>query len=67
MLPSISIQEPSSVLNLRQQDPSSSICLEGMVAASAVHSMSAWEAAEIKVCPTFFALKVLRRPLARVS
>ena len=51
MLPSISIQEPSSVLNLRQQEPGSSVRLES-IAPSALHSMSAWEAAEVKVCIT---------------
>ncbi len=49
MLPSISIQEPSSILNLRQQEPSSSVHLESIVPL-ALHSMSAWEAAEVKVC-----------------
>jgi len=48
MLPSISIQEPSDILNMRQQDLSSSICLES-ITPSAHQYMSAWEAAEIKV------------------
>ena len=48
MLPSISIQEPSAVLTLRQLDPASSIDFASM-APSALHHMSAWEAAEIRV------------------
>ncbi len=48
MLPSISIQEPSAVLTLRQVDPVSSADTASM-APSALHRMSAWEAAEIQV------------------
>lgn len=50
MLPSISIQEPSEVLNLRQQDTKSSVSLETFrVGHIALDRMSAWEASEIKV------------------
>ena len=48
MLPSISIQEPSAVLTLRQLNPASSIDLASM-GPSALHCMSAWEAAETQV------------------
>ena len=48
MLPSISIQEPSAVLTLRQLDPASSIDLASM-APFALHCMSAWEAAQTQV------------------
>ena len=51
MLPAISIQEPSAVLNLRQQDPASTVSLGSAGSAvPALQSMSAWEAAEVQVC-----------------
>ena len=54
MLPAISIQEPSAVLNLRQQDPASTVSLGNLGSAGsagpALQSMSAWEAAEVPVC-----------------
>ena len=51
MLPAISIQEPSTILNLRQQDPASTAGLGSAVSACpALQSMSAWEAAEVQVC-----------------
>ncbi len=51
MLPAISIQEPSTVLNLRQQDPASTVSLgSANSAVPALQSMSAWEAAEVQVC-----------------
>ena len=51
MLPAISIQEPSAVLNLRQQDPASTVSLGSVGSVGpALQSMSAWEAAEVQVC-----------------
>ena len=51
MLPAISTQEPSAVLNLCQQDPASTVSLGSVGSAGpALQSMSAWEAAEVQVC-----------------
>ena len=51
MLPAISLQEPSAILNLLQQDPASTVSLGSLGSAGpALQSMSAWEAAEVQVC-----------------